>query len=117
MAKKATTTKPASKRIIVKKADVKKIEDAIEKVDTTIEFEDELTSGKTETPIINTIIETIKDIETSKEELSEKLEKEPDKAEELINEEIKKVEETEHKIEKIIKNREYTDVWNGSQTF
>ena len=70
-----------------------KIEKAIENVDSKIELkEDEIIPEENET--VEKLMETVNEFEDSKKEFEEKIEKNPEKAQELIDAEIKKVEQT-----------------------
>jgi len=92
--------------------DLGKVKETLENIDTDFQLEDK----KIELPNmenLNEMTEIIDEINESEKNLLENIEKEPEKAVTLIENEIKKTEELKKKIEKINKSHGYTSTWNG----
>lgn len=117
MAETKTTKKTNTKVKTTKKTDNKvnltEMENALNKVDTTIETED-IKVEQPETSVLENVIEQINEVEKAQEELNTVLEKEPEKAQEIIEQQIEKAQEIKEEVKKIMKSvSQTTYTWNG----
>ncbi len=105
-------SKKNTKKTNKTKVDLTKVEEALENVNTDIKIEEEEIKLP-ESEKLNELVEIIDEINESEQNLLKNIEKEPEKAVSLIQNEIKKTEEIKKKVEKINKFHGYSTTWNG----
>lgn len=118
--KSKSTTSAKTKKPKTENKDVEKVIEAIEKVDTNLVVDNEVSVEEKMEEVmapITELVEEINNIDKEQKEFSEKLGASPENAKELIEAEIKKVEElkakTDEKISKTPGKRDITSWWNG----